>query len=60
MEITFDVFKQIPRLIKELLEITQAPGEKRHERRVAFFNTEIAPIHESMKAIHQDYMAAFS
>jgi hypothetical protein len=60
MEITFDILKQIPRLIKELLEIVQSPGEKRHERRATFFNTEIAPIHESMKAIHQDYMAAFT
>jgi hypothetical protein len=60
MEITFDILKQIPRLIKELLEIVQAPGEEHRERRVAFFNTEIAPIHESMKAIHQDYVAAFT
>jgi hypothetical protein len=60
MEITFDILKQIPRLIKELLEIVQAPIEKRRERRAAFYDTEIAPIHESMKAIHQDYMAAFT
>ncbi len=60
MDVTFDILKQIPHLIKELLEIVQAPGEKHRERRAAFFNTEIAPIHESMKAIHQDYMATFA
>ncbi len=60
MEITFDILRQIPRLIKELLEIVQAPGERHHEQRTAFFNAEITPIHHSMTAIHQDYMSSFS
>ena len=60
MEVTFDILKQIPRLIKELLEIVQAPGEKHREQRTVFFNTEITPIHQSMTAIHQDYMSSFT
>jgi hypothetical protein len=60
MEVTFDVLKQFPHLIKELIEIVQAPGEKRRERRLEFFDSEIAPINDSMKAIHQDYMSAFT
>ena len=56
---TFDILSQIPRLIKELIEIVQVPLAKRQERRTAFFEKEIAPIHESMKVIHEDYSTAF-
>ena len=60
MEVNLDVLKQIPDLIKKLIEIVQAPIEQRRERRRAFFEAEILPIHDSMKAIHEDYMAAFA
>jgi len=55
-----DILSQIPRLIKELTTIIQEPFETRRKRRSDFFNAEIAPIHESMKAINEDYMSSFS
>jgi len=55
-----DILSQIPRLLKELVEIIQEPLENRRRRRSNFFDTEIAPIHESMKAIHEDYTKSFS
>jgi hypothetical protein len=36
------------------------PLEKRRESRRAFFEREIAPVHESMEAIHKDYSSAFA
>jgi hypothetical protein len=59
MEITFDVLNQIPRLFKEILSIIQEPLDRRRERRKAFFDTEIAPIHGAMVEINADYMKCF-
>jgi hypothetical protein len=56
----FDILSQIPRLLKELISIVQEPLEARKKRRNEFFSVEIAPIHESMKAINEDYMSSFS
>ncbi len=60
MTLDFDILSQIPKLFKELISIVQEPLEARRKRRNEFFNAEIAPIHESMTAINEDYMASFS
>jgi hypothetical protein len=43
-----------------LPSIVQEPLVARKKRRNEFFSIEIAPIHESMKAINEDYMSSFS
>jgi hypothetical protein len=59
MEVTFDMVTQIPKLLKELLEIVQKPAEERRRQRIDFFQKEIVPIHEAMEAINDDYTTAF-
>ena len=55
-----DVLTQFPRLFKEVQALVVEPLEKRRENRRVFFEREIAPVHESMEAIHKDYSSAFA
>ena len=55
-----DVLTQFPKLFKEVQDLVMEPLEKRRENRRAFFEREIAPVHESMEAIHKDYSSAFA
>jgi hypothetical protein len=55
-----DVLTQFPKLFKEIQDLVKEPMEKRRENRRAFFEREIAPVHESMEAIHKDYSSAFA
>ncbi len=55
-----DVLTQFPKLFKEVQDLVIEPLEKRRENRRAFFEREIAPVHESMEAIHKDYSSAFA
>jgi hypothetical protein len=58
--VDLDVLTQFPKLIKEVQDLVREPMEKRRENRRAFFEHEIAPVHESMEAIHKDYSSAFA
>jgi hypothetical protein len=55
-----DVLTQFPKFFKEVQDLVKEPLEKRRENRRAFFEREIAPVHESMEAIHKDYSGAFA
>jgi hypothetical protein len=55
-----DVITQFPKLFKEVQDLVKEPLEKRRENRRAFFEREIAPVHESMEAIHKDYSSTFA
>ncbi len=59
MQIGIDFLSQIPRLLRELAEIVQQPLDRRRERRHEFYEKEISPAHESMVAIHEDYLSGF-
>ena len=58
--LNLDVLSQFPKLFKDVQALILEPQEKRREERRAFFAREIAPIHESMNAIHKDYGDAFA
>jgi hypothetical protein len=58
--LNLDVLTQFPKLFKEVQDLVIEPLEKRRENRRAFFEREIAPVHESMEAIHKDYSSAFA
>jgi hypothetical protein len=60
LPLDLDVLTQFPRLFKEVQDLVMEPVEKRRENRRAFFEREIAPVHESMEAIHKDYSSAFA
>jgi hypothetical protein len=60
MEISLDFLSQVPRLLRELTGIVQETTDKRRQRRIEFFDQEIAPAHADMQAINDDYMASFS
>ncbi len=60
LSLDLDVLTQFPRLFKEIQDLVKEPLEKRRENRRAFFEREIAPVHESMEAIHKDYSNAFA
>jgi hypothetical protein len=60
MDVSLDFLSQIPRLLRELTAIVQETADKRRQKRVDFFDQEIAPAHEDMQAINSDYMANFS
>ena len=55
-----DILTQFPRLFKELQALIMEPLEKRREERRAFYEREIAPIHQTMEDIHKDYTGAFT
>jgi hypothetical protein len=60
MDVGLDVFSQIPKLIRELVEIIQKPFDERRRRRNEFFEQEIMTIHETMELINEDYTSSFS
>src|SRR5260370_13150424 len=60
IDIKFDVLAQIPKLLRELVALVQEQLEKMRTRRREFLQNEIAPIHQTMEAIHEDYMKSFS
>jgi hypothetical protein len=60
LPLDLDVLTQFPRLFKEVQALVKEPLEDRRENRRAFFEREIAPVHESMEAIHKDYSSAFA
>lgn len=57
--LNLDVLSQFPKLLKDVQALVLEPLEKRREERRAFFEREIAPVHESIQAIHKDYSDAF-